>query len=713
MAWKITCMYPNIAAHWNVLPLNSQQHLRVLALFENYLTVEETILQQFLNAVNAAAISPKLKLSKMQQSLQLALEMGWLKAEPGTRLIQLNPFFTGWLKKEIPSETRSQLEICFLNFYSAFANYIQDVYLDSGNEDLWEEALKLVFFEMHNLRNALIFAIRQGEDFIHIFNIIDTALTQDEDHPTRFQLAQETLLLLDQQADLSSSLLIQSKELESFKGDILYRMGKKEEAKALYLSTLDFFQQEKVIHAEAMLYNNLANLLADEGDFTTALHYYEKAILTSHQMVNQQDFQGNVEETLLKNHLNLGYCHYQLKQYQKAHTHYAKALSFANEEQPSIYLGDLYMRIGLLYYRQKNWAASQESYLSAAEVYYKLHHTFGIGEVNQNMGLLLSEYGDAAAALENYDQALSIFIYLQDLRAQAQVYNNIAHIKYHVEDFEVAAEYYLRGQAAAVSVEDELTEALCTMGLGSVALEQGQLDHAEQLFSQAQSTFARFSDLAALADLDFNFSALFLLKEDWHQAYFKGFQAWHHYYRLEQTKEMAQTMANMAQAQAKLGNLPKSTKCYRLAAQWMQNHNLSLTYEYLQQVGAGFFEMEDFLAAKEYYLQALQLAEQLQAGEAIGYTAWSLANISNTLGDSAHALSFFEQAFQYFSTAQNQKMMAAAAYATGVILAQMNFLERARYYLNLALQLYAELEDVDQIERVKMNLKEWSGKDEN
>ncbi len=705
MAWKITYVQTNFTALWNSLAASAQQQLRVLALFENYITIEETILQQFLNAVNDSKAFPKLKLVKLQQSLQIALEMGWAKTEPGTRLLQLNPLFTSWLKRQFQLEELQNLEFCFLDFYSAFANYIQDVYLDSGDEDLWEEGLKLVFFEMHNLRNALIFAIQQREDFIHIFNVIDAALALDESHPTRLQLVKDSLLLLGEPADLPPAILIQRKELDSFLGDILYRMGRKKEAKEIYLNTLDFFQREKVTHAEAMLCNNLANLLADEGDFAAALQHYERAIVKTNEMADLQDFQGNVEETLLKNHLNLGYCYYQLKQYQNAQTQYQKALTFANEEEPSVYLGDLYMRIGLVHYRQKDWATAQQTYLNAVDVYYKLHHTFGIGEVNQNMGLLLSEYGDDVAALENYDQALSIFIYLQDLRAQAQVYNNIAHIKYHAGDFEVAAEYYLRGQAAAASVEDELTEALCTMGLGSVALEQHQLQLAEPLFSQAQATFFRFSDLAALADVDLNFSGLFLLKEEWGQAYLKGFQAWRSYYRLEQTKEMALALANMAQAQAKLDNLTKSTKCYRLAAQLMQNHDLPLAYEYFQQTGAGFFEMGNFLESRQHYFQALQLALQLQADEAIGYTAWSLASISDQLNDSAQALSFFDQAFHHFSVAQNQAMMAASAHAMGIAIAQSNLIGKASYYLTVALQLYDSLEDKDSIEQVKLELK--------
>jgi tetratricopeptide (TPR) repeat protein len=263
---------------WFNLPLYTQQHLLLLREVKYYLTVEPIILQVLITILNTYLPSRNYALDTMLQSLDIAQRYGWLDKDPLTAMIRIHPLFACFLRAQAPDSEDENTPHCFMEFYSAYANYILEQYLQSGKDELRLEGFKVVFFEFFNFERALYHAIATQDDFLHIYHLLDHTLDANEDHLNRLHFTQRAIHFAEKSRFDDEMLYLQYVQLQSFLADIHYRIGDYPEAERLYRSALDVFRTNSAYQESAMVLVNLANILSDQGRYEMAIAYYKEAI---------------------------------------------------------------------------------------------------------------------------------------------------------------------------------------------------------------------------------------------------------------------------------------------------------------------------------------------------------------------------------------------------------------------------------------------------
>jgi tetratricopeptide (TPR) repeat protein len=99
-------------------------------------------------------------------------------------------------------------------------------------------------------------------------------------------------------------------------------------------------------------------------------------------------------------------------------------------------------------------------------------------------------------------RALALYEKLDDIGAQAVVTNNLGAQAYFDGRWTDAVEFYSRSRSAALRVGDAVHAAMAAMNLGEVLVNQGRLDEAEPMLTEASRVLrASSSDASEFADM--------------------------------------------------------------------------------------------------------------------------------------------------------------------------------------------------------------------
>ena len=285
---------------WRNLPPYIRQHLLLLREIQRFLTIEPAILKPLISILNNALPGRNYALEHMIQALDAARQCGWIDDEPLTATVKIHPLFAGFLRTQPYDPDQEKIVHSITAFYSAYANYLLDQYLQSGADELRLEGLKVVFYEFFNFERALYHAMATQEDFLHLYHLLDRALDADEDHLRRLYFTRKIIRFAETTDFIDELHLLQYVELRSFLADIHYRLGDFSTAETIYRAVLDIFKSRSAHQETAMVLVNLANILSDQGCYESAIAHYKEAINLVLQYANPDERMESTESTLQK-----------------------------------------------------------------------------------------------------------------------------------------------------------------------------------------------------------------------------------------------------------------------------------------------------------------------------------------------------------------------------------------------------------------------------
>jgi len=178
-------------------------------------------------------------------------------------------------------------------------------------------------------------------------------------------------------------------------GSVLLRKGDHEEAVKEFLSSLSYFESEKLEIESAKCYTNLATAFAELEEYTTAIEYNQQALALSrkHKLVA-------VQSIILPNLAT---------QYERsgdrinAIKHYKSAEDFALQHDNKRSLALVYNNLGNLYLTIDSLDIAKAYTEKAIKIKTDLNQLKGLEEAYYNLGLIYYKKGEYKQALRYYN----------------------------------------------------------------------------------------------------------------------------------------------------------------------------------------------------------------------------------------------------------------------------------------------------------------------
>lgn len=168
----------------------------------------------------------------------------------------------------------------------------------------------------------------------------------------------------------------------------------------------------------------------------------------------------------------------------------ARVLFAALGNQPE--LGRSLRRIGDIYYFLGDYELALQRYLEALQHFERLAREdpkgkapLHLAHLQAAIGNVLRASGDFTGAQQYYEKALAAYSGLGFAAGAAGATYNLGLIQQDMKRYQDALAFFERTREAAIANEDEYLLSLAVASAGSVHLELGQLDKADELIRQA------------------------------------------------------------------------------------------------------------------------------------------------------------------------------------------------------------------------------------
>lgn len=181
------------------------------------------------------------------------------------------------------------------------------------------------------------------------------------------------------------------------------------------------------------VYNNIAGIHYNMGNYALAQYYYYQSLKISESM---DDFQGTARSLN-----NIGVVLMEQKMYAKALTHFERCYAILERLKDENGMADCLNNIGSIYQARNNTEKAVASYLKCATINEKIGDKKDVSTALHNIGLTYSKDSDYKKALNYYLRSLSIDESLGDIPAIIITLENIADCYIKLKMYHAAKKY--------------------------------------------------------------------------------------------------------------------------------------------------------------------------------------------------------------------------------------------------------------------------------
>jgi adenylate cyclase len=170
----------------------------------------------------------------------------------------------------------------------------------------------------------------------------------------------------------------------------------------------------------AKAYHSMAINSGNNGDFLTALQYYNKTMKVWKVLGDKRGIAGC--------YINSGNMYTSLGDYPKALKYLFTGLKKAEQIGNKQYMANAFMSLGNVYIRQNNYTDALKVYLSSLKKMKEIGNKNGIANCYGNIGNIYGNQGNFHEALKNYLASLKMLEEVGDKIGIALCYNNIGDV---------------------------------------------------------------------------------------------------------------------------------------------------------------------------------------------------------------------------------------------------------------------------------------------
>ena len=238
--------------------------------------------------------------------------------------------------------------------------------------------------------------------------------------------------------------------------------------------------------AEAICFENLADLALNRSDHETARKACEQALLLYRQV---RDILGEANCII-----SLGDVALHQSDHETARKAYEQALPLYRQVRNIIGEAHCIKSLGDIALDRSDYEAARKSYEQALPIYQQVGQILGEANCTSRLGDIALNQSDHEIARKAYDKALPLYQKVGDLIGEANCIQSLGDIALHRSDHEAARKAYEQALPLYRQVGAILGEANCVHRLGDIARANANNGEARKLYEQALALFQRFPD---------------------------------------------------------------------------------------------------------------------------------------------------------------------------------------------------------------------------
>ncbi|WP_375471292.1 tetratricopeptide repeat protein [uncultured Nostoc sp.] len=372
-------------------------------------------------------------------------------------------------------------------------------------------------------------------------------------------------------------------------------LGLVQEAVAHFHQTLDFCPEEELQDKSATL-NNMAQVIADQGDIPKAIALYEQSLEIKEQI---GDVQGKA--TTLNN----------------------MALVFAQQ-------GDIPKAIAL--------------YEQSLEIQQQIGDVKGKATTLANIAGVIAQQGDIPKAIALWQQDLEISEQIGDVKGKAATLNNMAQVIADQGDIPKAIALWEQSLEIQQQIGDVKDKAATLANMAQVIADQGDIAKAIVLWEQSLEIFEQIGNVQGKATILNNMALVIAQQGDIPKAIALWEQDLEISEQIGDVKGKAATLNNMAQVFAQQGDIAKAIALWQQSLEIQQQigdvKGKAATLNNMAQV---FAQQGDIAKAIALWEQSLEIIEQIGDVKGKATILNNMALVIAQQGDTAKAITLYEQ----------------------------------------------------------------------
>ncbi len=387
---------------------------------------------------------------------------------------------------------------------------------------------------------------------------------------------------------------------------------------SIILSTqaLKIYEELNIQKGIGKSYHQLGTFHKDQGSYDSAFFYLERAVKIWKTLNNKKGMASSYN--------NIGTIYDYQSDYSQAFDYYFKSIKIKEEllersgnpdEVGRLKQGmaRTYNNIGIIYHNQSDYPQALAYYFKDLKIAEELGNKKSIAYSYNNIGLIYMKQSDYPQALDYYFKSIKIMEELSNKHAVATIYNNIGIFYANQSDYAQALAYYFKSLKIKEELGNKRGMAMSYTNIGSLytsIYEQGDastdLSPEAKAKGEASDSVKTSSDKSAKVD------------------------------------SVAQRVGGWARGDLSLLDtaLIYLQKAYKLNRELHYEHNMVNT---LTGIGSIYDNKNEHISAIQYYQEAVQLADSINALNECSGAHKSLAETYEKLNNHKLALEHYKQ----------------------------------------------------------------------
>jgi tetratricopeptide (TPR) repeat protein len=235
-----------------------------------------------------------------------------------------------------------------------------------------------------------------------------------------------------------------------------------------------------------------------------------------------------------------------------------------------------------------------------------------------NLALLQIEINEFVDAEKNLQECLKHFKLQKDPLGKAAVYGLLGVVFFKSKEYDDSIESYNIAYKIYKELNQHKEEIICLIGMGNALIKLNEWDKACDIFLECSTICSKSDDIYNLLDCLGNLIHIHEMRENWDvvkELYKKTLEAFE---ELRDFRGIITSNFNLGILEKKENNYQKALNYFEKGTQRAKESNYSeMIIKGLSYIGEVLFYLGNIKSAKNYYIEALKIAKEVNAKNAI------------------------------------------------------------------------------------------------
>ena len=456
--------------------------------------------------------------------------------------------------------------------------------------------------------------------------------------------------------------------------DVYSLMGEYENAIELFNNAVNYTED---IEMKVRNLRKLAEVYQRKGDLDRSL----EVIVTAKDLLENRISTEKARILVIE-----GNTRYRKGEFERSMSILSEAVEIFEELGGERDLGDAIRSIGNIYLNRGEFDKALEHYKKSLDTMESIGDMMGIASALNNMGIVYQDIGQMDRAMDHYRRSLEIEEKIGNKWGIAQSLNNIGIIYRNKNQLNKALNFYRRSLAIKEKIGDKRGIADTRNNIGQIYRSKGEIKEALKYYRVSKRIYEEIGDKQGVSTSLNNMGKVFLAKKDVESAlklYRSGLEIRE---KSENRLGVAQSLNSIGEAFYHNDELDEALNFYeRCLNICSEIGDVSLKVLTLCGLSETCLKLDEIEKAYDYAERAIDM------GEEEGITRRTLGMVYREMDEWDKAEKELEMAKDILDEVGDKRELARLYYEYALLLEKIGKVEKAKEYLNRALDIYEKM----------------------